>query len=438
MRALAFSVVATLLACGSPDPITTGGNDQGGQPAGAGNQGAGNQGAASQGGQGGQGQGGSAQGGQAQGGAGGGTTTTGGGGGAGPVDCAVAQDGTVCETGTCCGGMCRSDYSSDGENCGSCGHSCLGGACGASTCQPVAVATALDHPIALAQDADNIYFSEYGDGNVKTGRLKRMSKATSVVDAIVPNGWGDAAITVQNNVLYHSVFHNDGVGAVYKCVLPGCANFTSNPVFECNPGVLQYCGINYSQMGSTSTGISFVTIQRIVQCNPNSSTCDAFAGGFGPYTIGDTVADAQRIYWTDFGTGKVYTRPNQSLPNNTVFSEMVSGQDNPKHLGQNATHLFWTVNGGIASAVKSNVPVTADALIASDANHLAVDGNALFWTTIGSGSLNTCDVTDCAGTAKQLATGYDGVGGPVVVDSEAVYFLHDMSSAAGVLVRVAR
>src|SRR5262245_11453638 len=98
------------------------------------------------------------------GGAGGGPTTSSGiidppdpipGTGAGP--CAPGQRP--------CSGGCV-DVVSNSENCGECGHSCLGGACELSTCQPVVLAAGQGGPRGIAVDEQNVYWANENDGTV--------------------------------------------------------------------------------------------------------------------------------------------------------------------------------------------------------------------------------------------------------------------------------
>jgi hypothetical protein len=72
---------------------------------------------------------------------------------------------TICSGGVCsacsssqsiCGNSCVT-LASDGANCGTCSHSCYGGACSSSQCQPVAVVTATNNNTLYALGSGRLY-----------------------------------------------------------------------------------------------------------------------------------------------------------------------------------------------------------------------------------------------------------------------------------------
>jgi hypothetical protein len=113
------------------------GGDEGGGPPGAGGDGGGTGGDASS---------------NGSGGAGGDTAGSGGGGGA-P-----------------CGGV---DLTTDDDNCGECGHSCLGGECEGSACQPVTLAE-VGYAGVLVLDDTHVWFVD--QGNLSTPAVLRAPK----------------------------------------------------------------------------------------------------------------------------------------------------------------------------------------------------------------------------------------------------------------------
>lgn len=64
------------------------------------------------------------------------------------VSCAAGQ--TVCASGC-------ADLSTDGSNCGTCGHSCYGGACAGSKCQPVSVYSSTVNNAMFALGSNRVY-----------------------------------------------------------------------------------------------------------------------------------------------------------------------------------------------------------------------------------------------------------------------------------------
>ncbi len=71
----------------------------------------------------------------------------------GPPDASLA-----CEGSTACGAACV-DLASSGEHCGACGHSCGGGTCTESVCQPMIVRGGLVNPV-FDISATAVYFGE--------------------------------------------------------------------------------------------------------------------------------------------------------------------------------------------------------------------------------------------------------------------------------------
>ncbi|HMG20526.1 MAG TPA: hypothetical protein VK607_04385, partial [Kofleriaceae bacterium] len=88
-------------------------------------------------------------------------------------------------------GACAShvDTTSDPDNCGSCGHSCGGGACVASTCRPVALAVGQANPHALAVDATSVYWTT-ADGQVLAAPI--AGGRTTVLASGQRSPWGIA------------------------------------------------------------------------------------------------------------------------------------------------------------------------------------------------------------------------------------------------------
>jgi hypothetical protein len=107
------------------------------------------------------------------------------------------------------------------DNCGACGHSCLGSTCIGSLCQPVLLGAFSDTPADIAIDANFVY------GTVTGGALERCSvngcssgagtlKQVSQQDPI--------ALAANASGVFWTILDSTGGGAVYGCSPATCAN----------------------------------------------------------------------------------------------------------------------------------------------------------------------------------------------------------------------
>ena len=70
---------------------------------------------------------------------------------------AITDGGGATDGGAPVGGGCQSTLANDPQNCGRCGHDCLGGACVGGACQPSVIST--KHPNRFVSDGKFLYFS---------------------------------------------------------------------------------------------------------------------------------------------------------------------------------------------------------------------------------------------------------------------------------------
>jgi hypothetical protein len=115
-----------------------------------------------------------------------------------------------------CGGECV-DKKSDAGNCGTCGHSCLGGVCSDGTCKAVQIYKGADFlPNTFALDANYIYFKRQKPGDISV--LARMPKAGGEVLDLTSVDEGSSRVAVAGGKIYW------GRGAaVEACTAPSCS-----------------------------------------------------------------------------------------------------------------------------------------------------------------------------------------------------------------------
>ena len=103
----------------------------------------------------------------------------------------------------------------DAKNCGSCGHSCLGGACQAGVCQPVVLATGQNNPPDIAIDATNVYWVTYGGGTVMKCAIGGCNNTPT---ELASGQAGAQGIAVGATSVYWTA------DSVKSCTISGCGN----------------------------------------------------------------------------------------------------------------------------------------------------------------------------------------------------------------------
>lgn len=111
---------------------------------------------------------------------------------------------------TTCGDECVT-LTNDAENCGSCGHSCLGGACVDSKCQPVELAAGLTQARSLKVDATHVYWMDYNGG---VGNVKRVAKTGGTVDTLATGQGTPGGLVISGGKLYFGGSTSNSKGAV--------------------------------------------------------------------------------------------------------------------------------------------------------------------------------------------------------------------------------
>ncbi len=108
------------------------------------------------------------------------------------------------------GGACTDDFTSDPNNCGLCGHDCLGGECLAGSCQPVSQAFPVPNPVGIYAHGDTLYITSNGVtvGDYRTFSMTWDGSPSQLYQApdIGPFGHplvvgGDRLLFVQNDKL---------------------------------------------------------------------------------------------------------------------------------------------------------------------------------------------------------------------------------------------
>ncbi len=304
---------------------------------------------------------------------------------------------------------------SDGKHCGRCDHSCLGAACVAGKCQPIALASGQAWPMGIAVDAYAFYWanSDFPYGSSSDGKVFAALKSGQTVT--VASGKNNVdAIAVDSSGLYFATAED--VGTVYRQQL-------SNP--------LQSISSNEGWATAIATNADAVYWPRaewqkpgkLVRWDKTTKTKTTLDADF---IVGLAVDAAGTAYWTDgiATTGRVLKKTAGG--NGTTLAD---AQHRPWALVLDGGSLFWVNRGDgtVRSVGVGGGAVTTLATGGSELVGVAADAQYVYFTDLARGEL--LYLPRAGGAVSVLASGQSSPHN-VVVDSEAVYWTNYTASGA--------
>jgi hypothetical protein len=256
----------------------------------------------------------------------------------------------TCTTNTCacspsftsCGNACI-NLKNDPQNCGACGHSCLGGVCDLGTCQPKTVATGQSRLNQMATDGAHLYWSGTLTGSAPYYVARARVDGSGTVKVIAANEQSAGALAVTPD----KVFWN-AKGQLRSCDIPDCIGGPLNAI-----------------SGATSNGVNGDILyepgkkalywSRGATYNTKDGTLYSLASGAlsptvvgtNPSNPGALVSDASNVYW---------------INSSTYASDT------------------WNADGGVWRVrVSDGVTTQLASTLRGDISHLAIGGSALFF-----------------------------------------------------------
>jgi hypothetical protein len=342
----------------------------------------------------------------------------------------------------------ESKLATDGQHCGRCGHSCLGGACAAGVCQPVLVATtAGEGVVEVAVDDQRILWMTSSGPWSNRGHVYGCLKSgcggvpTSMAAATAQTG----SLVGDGKVAFASfVFGSRGVSRV---AADGTLQRVE-PLGTYGAAVrLQLIGndltfISLYEPGSTIDGGRAATVYRW-----DGLTATKLGGYVDKLeNLDGFAAVGKHLVFSSYG--KLYACESGSCP---ALAEIVGNTHGRTSTTTDGQQYIWVaietkeVLGcdPSTSCVSPTVLLGPSSLGASGAALVSYAAGKLYIATSG-GDLLECDPTKCPSTLRRVARETDFVfgnyafyGHTVTADSEAVYWAAlDDGDAAGPVTRI--
>ena len=313
------------------------------------------------------------------------------------------------------------DTTSSPQNCGACGHDCLGGACVLGKCQPVQLHITGNYAHHVVLSADHVFVSSF-----YATTWYKVPKIPGAVewDSPVPSGLdyqtihaGTAYIAASND---KKIFSSPVTGTLTATLFHSSSYFVHSVAVDATGVYWEECGasrirranldgtnvidaaINVDcpeQMFIDGSDIWFTTLDtgalyRIPKgVNVNASAITP-VGAAGTGTLALTH-DATHVYFASFDNpadvkSNVYRVSKTGAASQTAFA---TNQSAVFQLAVDATHLYFVTRGtaaasytdGTVSRVPLATPQAVEVLVSPQTRPLgiAVDGEAIYWTEAG-------------------------------------------------------
>jgi len=293
--------------------------------------------------------------------------------------------------GTAGGGGCG-DVQTDPENCGRCGHGCLGAACVGGVCQPLVVADDDGEIGGIAVNDTAVFWSSLVQNRVRRCSLPGCEGGPS----LFAEGYGGVTdLQVDATSLYFGD-RAAGAGAIRRCTLPDCSDGPSDMAIALG---------RPDHLALTDLAVYWgdTILDEFVYCELG---CASFPLGVVLSSSQDQVVDLavsqDMVLWsvsaTAPGAGAIRGCYVPDCPGAT--QQIVSGLDAPGRLTSDGTSVLWA-NGGTTIS-RCSLPgcalgptVVADGLAGLSA--MSIHAGRLYFLASG---VYVCDLPDCAAPSK--------------------------------------
>jgi hypothetical protein len=346
-------------------------------------------------------------------------------------------EGGSCAQGTMCGASCV-DTATSADHCGACGHSCGGGKCSASVCQPVVVASNITGPLGVAAAGGSAFWLRNGavERCPVTGCTGAPTLITSEVAIGAEQPGGTTIVTDGNQVAWIATGNASGNGRdVFNCGVAGCLNGFGP---------------------KTSTGLTDAPTQIALEGSTLFSTQNTGAEKMGPIStlvmtgtgIGSDIpsgiaADATNVYVVGVSQSATGVDRCTRAAGGGLCTNPTRLFVGAKYVAAGAGVVVATSTDGIKLCASTGCGGSAKVVMASDKDAAAIAASSAFavWanpgsTTTGDGTVRACELPACA-SPRTIATAQDHPIAVTIADGFVYWVNGGVNSGPGSIWRAA-
>jgi hypothetical protein len=255
---------------------------------------------------------------------------------------------------------------SDANNCGDCGHSCLGGGCTNGACRPVAIVTGQAKPWRITANATGIYWTNNVDqGTVMKAGLDGSTPVPIATQQLIP--WGIAS----------------DANAVYWTTLRGQAGGTSQGVMKATlpsgaPTSLVDQGVWPRDLAVDASSVYFVTYDNtgVRKVPLNGGTQTMLTNDGGPYGLFLDAASA-RVYIANFDARRIQSVAIAGGSIVFLVEQLPSG---PRGIVVWANNVYYGLSDRIQKVGQFGGTATDVATSQAGPDGMAADASGVYWT----------------------------------------------------------
>ncbi len=265
----------------------------------------------------------------------------------------------------------------DPNNCGACGHSCLGGGCFLSRCQPAEYPLLLasgEVPWAIALDQNYVYYTTIAD-TLNAGTVRQVDKGFTSRVVLRATEFRPHGVAVDDSYVFWSELGTD----------PGTNSGSVRRASKTDgSGMIELASTRAWPLGVAVSDVYVVWAEWGTNAPGNGGAYEIDNNGGGSVTVLEnhvgncdriaTNANASLIAWTNPGAaaGDVYY-------NAAEITSFAVGQDGLYDVAIPGLNVIWTAGGGVflRNANSSTSPTPLDT---ASAEALAVDDTYAYYS----------------------------------------------------------